>query len=127
MLGHYGNGSDHDGIIIAARVSLCRCGLTEIRTGLEGRSGPRVQCTGLRKATGKVAVRTLATSDGSAYMEIGYDLDGQAMYADHSRCCKIANTIVQRAPLLMADLEDDGDTLTLTVFVDGGLVEAFPL
>jgi beta-fructofuranosidase len=85
----------------------------------------RVQCTGLRKATGKVAVRTLATSDGSAYTEIGYDLDGQAMYADHSKCCRIANTIVQRAPLLMADLEDDGDTVTLTVFVDGGLVEAF--
>ena len=45
------------------------------------------------------------------------------MYADHSKCCAAPNTIVQRAPLPSTQLVND--TLTLAVFVDGGLVEAF--
>lgn len=73
-------------------------------------------------AQGKVGVRTLSTADGAAYVEIGYDFDVQAMYADHSKCCTAPNSIVQRAPLPATSL--DG-MISLVVFVDGGLIEAF--
>jgi len=84
----------------------------------------RLNCTmsSTQFTSGKVGVRTLATADGTTYTEIGYDFDAQAMYADHSKCCAAPNTIVQRAPLPTASL---GGTLSLTVFVDGGLIEAF--
>lgn len=75
-------------------------------------------------ATGNVGVRTLASADGAAFTEIGYDLAKQVFYADHSKCCAGANTIVQRAPLPVAAMAG-GDVLELTVFVDGGLIEAF--
>lgn len=89
----------------------------------------RVTCSGMAAAlaagaTGKVGVRTLATADGAAYTELGYDFSKQAFYADHSRCCAAANTIVQRAPLRVADMRG-GDVLELAIFVDGGLIEAF--
>lgn len=72
-------------------------------------------------STGKTHVRVLSGADGS-YTEIGYDFSVQAFYADHSKCCDAANTIVQRAPLstkLMAG------GLNMTVFVDGGTIESF--
>jgi len=74
-------------------------------------------------ASGKVGLRTLATADGAAFLEIGYDFAREAFYADHASCCATPNQIVQRAPLRAADLDDD--TLTMHIFVDGGLVEAF--
>jgi len=88
----------------------------------------RVECTGVgaaiaANASGKVGLRTLATADGAAFLEIGYDFAREAFYADHASCCATPNQIVQRAPLRAADLDDD--TLTMHIFVDGGLVEAF--
>ena len=79
----------------------------------------------------RVGIRTLASSDHTSYLEIGYDFSipsapdqGEgAMYADHSKCCASPSTIVQRAPLPTTQLVNG--TLTLAVFVDGGLVEAF--
>ena len=72
--------------------------------------------------SGKVAVRTLGTADGSHYVEIGYDFGTESFYANHSLCCAVANTIVQRAPLPRAKLLG---TLMVTVLVDGGVIEAF--
>lgn len=88
----------------------------------------RIRCTGMASAkasgaTGRVGVRTLATRTGDSYLEIGYDFSSDAMYADHSKCCKDPNSIVQRAPLHVGDMKDD--TFDLAVFVDGGLVESF--
>lgn len=85
----------------------------------------RLNCTMSEWAhgkVGKVGVRTLATTDGSSFVEIGYDFGVQAMYADHSKCCEVPNTIIQRAPISATAL---GNTLSLAVFVDGGLIEAF--
>jgi sucrose-6-phosphate hydrolase SacC (GH32 family) len=85
----------------------------------------RLNCTvhgAAAPSAGKVGVRTLATADGRAYTEIGYDFGVGAFYADHSACCAKANTIVQRAPLPLAG---GGAVLALTAFVDGGLIEAF--
>jgi len=74
-------------------------------------------------ASGKTNVRVLSGADGS-YTEIGYDFDAKAFYADHSKCCDAANTIVQRAPLPTSILSAEGG-LNMTVFVDGGTIEAF--
>ena len=76
-------------------------------------------------ATGKVGVRTLATADGRAFMEVGYDTARQALYVDHSRCCASANTVVQRAPLRATDMPGGGELLELVVIVDGGMLETF--
>ena len=81
----------------------------------------RLNCS-TSASTGKVGLRTLATSDGKHYTEIGYDFEARAFYADHSSCCAAPNTIVQRAPLSSAML---GQRMELSVFVDGGLIEAF--
>ena len=74
--------------------------------------------------TGKTGIRTLSTADGSQYTELGYDWEKQTFYADHTRCCSAASRspIVQAAPLPVAAL---GAALNMTVFVDGGLIEAF--
>ena len=79
---------------------------------------------GEARASGKTAIRTLATADGSQYTEIGYDFDTQTFYANHSLCCSATapNAIVQAAPLPVAAL---GGVLNLTVWVDGGVIEAF--
>ena len=68
-------------------------------------------------------MRTLASIDGSYYLELGYDFGLGVFYADHSKCCAKPNSIIQRAPLPPADL--GGDSLEIAVWVDGGLVEAF--
>lgn len=81
----------------------------------------RLNCTGTATG-GKVGVRTLQTSDGTMYTEIGFDFGIEAFYADHSMCCSQPNTIVQRAPLQSSTL---GSSFSLAVFVDGGLIEAF--
>jgi sucrose-6-phosphate hydrolase SacC (GH32 family) len=90
----------------------------------------RMTCTGMRVAfssgaTGKVGVRTLATADGKAYTEIGYDMNKQVLYADHTHCCAASNAIVQRAPLRVGDMASGGDSLEISLFVDGGLIESF--
>jgi beta-fructofuranosidase len=72
---------------------------------------------------GTAAVRVLGGTDGS-YTEIGYDFTAKAFYADHSKCCTAPNTIVQRGNLDLAVLVADGG-LNVTVFVDGGTIEAF--
>eukprot|EP00658_Telonema_sp_P-2_P033226 TRINITY_DN24431_c0_g1_i2.p1 TRINITY_DN24431_c0_g1~~TRINITY_DN24431_c0_g1_i2.p1 ORF type:complete len:448 (-),score=98.16 TRINITY_DN24431_c0_g1_i2:169-1512(-) len=69
---------------------------------------------------GKVGVRVLVSQDGGNYTEIGYDFATKAMYTDHSKCCVAANQILQQAPL---DLT--ARAMELTLFVDGGLIEAF--
>ena len=70
---------------------------------------------------GKVGVRVLGA--GADFTEIGFDAAAQSFYADHSKCCgaAAANTVVQRAKM---PLGADGG-LSVSVFVDGGLVEAF--
>ena len=75
-------------------------------------------------AAGKIAVRTLASKDGKYYTEIGCDLSNTDMpfYVDHSHCCTAPNNITQRA-ILAKEPTGTGDTLT--VFVDGGLIEAY--
>jgi hypothetical protein len=50
----------------------------------------RLLCTsaGLAPPThGKTAIRTLSTTDGTHYTEIGYDWALRRFYADHSLCC----------------------------------------
>eukprot|EP00040_Diaphanoeca_grandis_P025493 m.141267 g.141267 ORF g.141267 m.141267 type:complete len:650 (-) comp30173_c0_seq1:53-2002(-) len=74
--------------------------------------------------SGSINVRVLASSDGTAYTEIGYDFANASMYADHSKCCGDGNTIIQRAPLSHNIVLADG-ALNMTVFVDGGTIEAF--
>lgn len=71
---------------------------------------------------GVTGIRTLASADSAHYTELGYDWHAHAFYADHSKCCNTSNTIVQRAPLPLAML---GPVLNLTLYVDGGLLEAF--
>jgi beta-fructofuranosidase len=71
---------------------------------------------------GVTGIRTLASADSAHYTELGYDWHAHAFYADHSKCCNASNTIVQRAPLPLAML---GPVLNLTLYVDGGLLEAF--
>jgi sucrose-6-phosphate hydrolase SacC (GH32 family) len=83
----------------------------------------RLNCSGLEGiGNGTIAVRTLATADGGAFTEIGYDLSRQAFYVDHTRCCSQPNAAVQRAPLPLSRL---GGALSMVVLVDGGVVEAF--
>ena len=88
----------------------------------------RLVCTWAQPAappsTGVTGVRTLASADGAYYTELGYDWAQKAFYADHSHCCAafLPNVIVQRAPLPLPML---GAALNLTLFVDGGLIEAF--
>jgi len=76
------------------------------------------------RTSGRIAVRVLAAVDGSSYTEIGYDFGNQSMYADHSMCCGDKNTIVQRAPLSSSIVAANGG-VNMTVFVDGGTIEAF--
>ena len=71
---------------------------------------------------GVTGIRTLASADSAHYTELGYDWQAQAFYADHSKCCNASRPIVQRAPLPLAML---GPVLNLTLYVDGGLLEAF--
>lgn len=65
-------------------------------------SGSQVEislsCTGTA-SSGKVAIRTLASSDDKYFTEIGYDFGDKKMpfYVDHSHCCTAPNTIVQKA------------------------------
>jgi len=85
----------------------------------------RLNCTGYfaTVANGTVGLRTLSTADATQYTEIGYDFGRQAFYADHSKCCDThPNAIVQRAPLPASSL---GAILQLSVFVDGGIIEAY--
>merc|ERR1712070_1189587 len=75
------------------------------------------------------------------YTEIGYDFLREAFYVDHTYCCGNSShsiddnsrslfghvtatmaPVVQRAPLATTRL---GALLSLAVFVDGGLIEAF--
>lgn len=76
-------------------------------------------------SNGKLALKVLGTEDGSEYLEIGYDFGNQSMYADHTKCCDSdhPNSIIQRAPLPVASF--DTNVITINVWVDGGLVEAF--
>lgn len=89
-------------------------------------SGSQVEislsCTGTA-TSGKVAVRTLASTDGKYYTEIGYDFSEKErpFYVDHSHCCTAPNTIVQKAISGGAQ----GSLSNMTVFVDGGLIEAY--
>jgi beta-fructofuranosidase len=97
----------------------------------------RLTCDGMRQALaagtgGTVGVRTLGffgpdNYELVQYTEVGYNLAEQALYVDHSRCCAAPSPtpIVQRASLPAASLAGSGDVLNLTVFVDGGLIEAF--
>jgi hypothetical protein len=57
----------------------------------------RFSCKGAAAAglKGRAGIRTLQTTDGKQYTEIGYDFDKKAMYADHSNCCGKPNTIIQ--------------------------------
>ena len=71
---------------------------------------------------GLSGIRTLASADSAHYTELGYDWQAQAFYADHSKCCNASRPLVQRAPLPLAML---GPVLNLTLYVDGGLLEAF--
>jgi len=101
----------HSGLTSSSAVTLAKGSQVEVQ----------LTCTGITSGTkGKVGVRTLATTDGEAYTEIGYDFDAQAMYADHSHCCAKPNTIVQRAPFSVR-----GATIEMAIYVDGGLIEAF--
>ena len=84
-----------------------------------------LSCTGTpSSASGKIAVRTLASADGKYYTEIGYDLSNAEMpfYVDHSHCCTKPSNFTQRAIL---SKEPTGTDDTMTVFVDGGLIEAY--
>ena len=81
----------------------------------------RYNCSGAwTTAKGRVGIRTLQA--GSNYTEIGYDFGKQAFYADHSNCCHAPNSIIQYAPLLISELDA---TFSMSVFVDGGVIEAF--
>jgi len=72
---------------------------------------------------GKTGIRTLSTADGSQYTEIGYDWAKQLFYVDHAKCCSATpSSILQTAPLAIGAL---GPALNLSVYVDGGLIEAF--
>ena len=79
-----------------------------------------LSCTGTA-TSGKVAVRTLASSDGKYYTEIGYDFGDKAMpfYVDHSHCCSAPNQIVQKAISGGAH----SSLSNMTILVDGGLIE----
>ena len=113
--------------------------LAALRTGNAVQGSPaargsqvevRVRCSGLSGAvasgaTGKVGVRTLATADGRAFTEVGYDVGEHQLYVDHSRCCASANAVIQRAPLRATDMPGGGELLELVVIVDGGMLETF--
>lgn len=81
-----------------------------------------LSCTGTASA-GKIAVRTLASADGKFYTEIGYDFSEPEMpfYVDHSHCCTAPNNILQKAIPGGAQ----ASLSNMTVFVDGGLIEAY--
>jgi len=84
---------------------------------------PSIVEGGAMPTLGKSGVRTLANANRSQYTEIGYDWGAQAFYVDHGYCCSATpNQIVQQAPMPAASL---GGSLNLTVYVDGGLIEAF--
>ena len=82
----------------------------------------RLDCSNLVAGGGRNAVRTLATANGEAYAEIGYDLTRQILYADHTRCCALQNHIVQTVPLPFSRLNG---SISITIVVDGGLIETF--
>ena len=71
---------------------------------------------------GSVALRTLASTDGKHFTEVGWDFarPADALYVNHTRCCANVSAIVQRA--LTQPL---GEQLRLRTFVDGGMIEAF--
>ena len=113
--------------------SSARFHTTDVGAGADVAKGSQVElrlnCSGLGFAStvagqrsGKVGVRTLQSAGGEAFTEIGYDFDKEAFYADHSACCGKPNAVVQRAGLPVAQL---GEAFEITVFVDGGLIEAF--
>lgn len=99
----------------SSTTSLVKGSLVEIRIVCKINSMP---------SSNSVNVRVLSSVDGTSYTEIGYDFSKQAMYADHSKCCNDTNSIVQRGPLAASDIIADG-LLNMTVFVDGGTIEAF--
>ena len=74
--------------------------------------------------TGGVVIRVLGGQANAVYTEIGLNFStaGPVFYADHTRCCETPNTVIQRAPVPVHLL---GSGLTITVVVDGGLIEAF--
>ena len=101
--------------------------------GVELATGSQVEvlaiCTppaasGAWPTNGTVALRTLASSNFTAFTEIGFDFsstNGTGFYVDHSMCCEgEGGNIRQRA-----NMQPLGERLEMSVFVDGGLLEAF--
>jgi hypothetical protein len=75
-------------------------------------------------SAGKVAVRTLASTDGKHFVEVGYDFSEPktGFFVDHTQCCTAPNSIIQKANTLPLP---SGGSLDLVVYVDSGLIEAF--
>jgi sucrose-6-phosphate hydrolase SacC (GH32 family) len=81
-------------------------------------------CTSPWPSHGQVVLRTLGSVDGEYRTEVGWDFGsgGTPFFVDHTRCCQNTSSIVQRA---LAAMPPPGEKLTLRVFVDSGMIEAF--